>query len=165
MIYKNGIDTDPYLRAFFSNIASRPSCYNCHFKEQLHKADITIWDCFDAAKYDVLFDDDKGTTRILLNSNKAIELFDKIKGKHNVKEIDIEKLVGNFHQMFNSIKYNSRRDMFFQDLNNLEFKDLMNKYFPNTFKCKFEKYSRIFLIKLGLYKAIITIGKKVRKRD
>ena len=53
IIYNNGIDTDPYLRAFFSNICSRPSCYNCKFKEQFHKSDFTIWDCFDV---DTLYD-------------------------------------------------------------------------------------------------------------
>lgn len=165
LIYKNGIDTDPYLRAFFSNIASRPSCYNCHFKEQLHKADITIWDCFDVDKYDTSFDDDKGTTRVLINSDKGMNLFDKIKNKHKVKEVTTEELVSNFHQMFNSIKYNNRRSDFFEDLNNLSFEQVMNKYFPNNLKCKIEKYGRVILIKMGAYKKIIKIGKKIRKRN
>ena len=164
-VYHNGIDSDPYLRAFFSNIACRPSCYSCHFKEQLHKADITIWDCFDIDKFDESFDDDKGTTRVLLNSDKAIKLFDIIKEKHNTKEIDVDKLVSNFYQMFNSVKYNKKRDEFFKDLNTKEINYVINKYFPNTLKCKIEKYARIILIRSGLYKPIIKLGKKVRKRD
>lgn len=165
IVYKNGVDTDPYLRAFFSNIACRPSCYNCHFKEQLHKADITIWDCFNVEKFEPLFDDDKGTTRVLLNSEKAIRIFDRIKDKHNVKEVDTDKLVSNFHQMFYSVKYNDKREEFFEDLNNLPFEKVMIKYFPNSVKCKVEKYGRITLIKTGLYKKIIKLGRIFRKRN
>ncbi len=164
LFYHNGVDTDPYLRAFFSNIACRPSCYSCEFKQQLHKADFTIWDCFDVSKYDDSFDDDLGTTRILLNSEKAIKVFDEIKEKHDTKEVDVDFLVSNFHQMFNSIKYNSKRKEFFDDLNNEEFDSVISKYFPNTIKCKLEKYIRITLIKIGLYKPIIKLGKKIRKR-
>ncbi len=165
VVYHNGIDTDPYLRAFFSNIASRPSCYNCHFKYQVHKADFTIFDCFEVYKFDKNLDDDKGTTRVLLNSNKAISIFDKIKEKHISKEIEVDKLVLNFHQMFNSIKYNSNRANFFEDLNNCEFDYVMNKYFPNSFKCKLEKYSRLILIKSGIYENIIKFARKLRNRD
>lgn len=164
-IYHNGIDTDPYLRAFFSNIASRPSCYNCQFKEQLHKADITIWDCFEVDKYDESFDDDKGTTRVLINSTKGNELFDKIKSRHKAKEIELNKMISSFHQMFNSIKYNSKRKAFFEDLNSKSIDEVMKKYFPNSIKCKIEKYGRIALIKIGLYKPLIKLGKKIRKRN
>lgn len=165
LVYNNGIDTDPYLRAFFSNIASRPSCYNCHFKQQSHKADFTIWDCFDVDKYDSSFDDDIGTTRILINSDKGIKLFDNIKDKHKYKEIEVDKLVNNFHQMFNSIKWNNKRDEFFNELNTNGIEYVTNKYFPNTIKCKLEKYGRLTLIKLGIYKPLIKLGKKIRRRD
>ena len=164
VFYHNGVDTDPYLRAFFSNIAVRPSCYNCSFKEQLHKADFTIWDCFDVDKYDSTFDDDIGTTRILLNSEKAIKIFDEIKMKHSTKEVEVDFLVSNFHQMFNSVKYNSKRKEFFDDLRTEEFESVISKYFPNSFKCKIEKYARIALIKLRIYKPLIRLGKKIRKR-
>ena len=165
IIYKNGIDTDPYLRAFFSNIACRPSCYACHFKKQNHISDLTIWDCFDVDKYDESFDDDLGTTRVMINTEKGNKIFDAIKKKHKYKEVEINKLVNNFHQMFNSIKYNSRRNEFFKDLNNEEFDTVINKYFQNSTKCKIEKYLRIFLIKVKLYKPLLNLGKKIRKRD
>ena len=164
IVYNNGIDTDPYLRAFFSNIASRPSCYNCKFKEQYHKSDFTIWDCFDVDKYDSTFDDDIGTTRVLVNSKKAEEIFKTISKTHNTKEIDTDKIVNNFHQMFNSIKYNSRRKNFFDELNSKECDEVIKEFFPNKLKNRIEKYGRLILIKIGLYKTIIKLGKKIRKR-
>lgn len=164
IIYNNGIDTDPYLRAFFSNIASRPSCYNCKFKEQYHKADFTIWDCFDVDNYDESFNDDIGTTRVLVNSKKAKDIFDELSKTHNTKEIDTDKLINGFHQMFNSIKYNSKRDDFFKELNTDECNIVLKKYFPNKVKNKLEKNIRILLIKIGCYSKIIKLGKRIRKR-
>lgn len=164
-IYHNGIETDPYLRAFFSNIACRPSCYNCHFKEQLHKADFTLWDCFEVYEFAKDFDDDLGTTRILINSQKAKLVFDNIRNIHKYKAVPVAELTNNFYQMFNSIKYNPKREKFFEDLLNKNFDDVINEYFPNTFKCKLEKYCRKLLIFTKLYKPIIKIGKIIRKRN
>lgn len=164
IVYNNGIDTDQYLRAFFSNIASRPSCYNCKFKEQVHKADFTIWDCFNVYNYDKTFDDDIGTTRVLVNTQKALNIFEILSKKHKTKEIEQEKLVNNFYQMFNSIKYNSNRDDFFEELNKVNCEEVLNKYFPNKLKNKMEKSLRKILINLGIYKKIIEFGRKIRKR-
>ena len=58
--YHSGVESDPYLRAFFSNICDRPSCYECKFKKDNRESDITIWDCFDVEKFNKSFDDDKG---------------------------------------------------------------------------------------------------------
>ena len=164
IIYNNGVDTDPYLRAFFSNIASRPSCYNCKFKEQYHKADFTIWDCFEVDNYDKSFNDDIGTTRVLVNNEKALKILEILSNVHRIKEIEIKKLVNNFYQMFNSIKYNSNRDRFFNDLNNKECKKILDIYFPNRLKNKAEKYARVFFIKIGIYSQILKLGKKIRRR-
>ena len=164
IIYNNGIDTDPYLRAFFSNICSRPSCYNCKFKEQFHESDFTIWDCFDVDNYDESFNDDLGTTRVLINTTNGISIFDKLSKLHNVKEINVDKLVNNFHQMFNPIKFNSKRNDFFHDLNSNDVHEVLKKYFPNKIKNKLEKNGRLILIKTGCYSKIIKIGKKIRKR-
>ena len=165
IVYKNGIDTDPYLRAFFSNIASRPSCYNCKFKEQFHKADFTIWDCFDVDRYDEDFNDDVGTTKVLVNNKKSISIFEKLAPKHKTKEIEVSKLVNSFHQMFNPIRFNSNRDKFFDDLKNEKINTVLLEYFPNTLKCRIEKGLRLFFIKMSLYKPLINIGKKIRRRD
>lgn len=164
IIYSNGIDTDPYLRAFFSNICSRPSCYNCKFKEQFHKADFTIWDCFDVDNYDESFNDDLGTTRVLVNSKIGLEIIEHLSQKHTIKEIEVDKLVNNFHQMFNSIRFNSNRTNFFKDLNDMDVNIVLKDYFPNKIKNRLEKAGRLLLIKTNLYSKIIKIGKKIRKR-
>lgn len=163
--YHSGVESDPYLRAFFSNICDRPSCYDCKFKKDNRESDITIWDCFEVEKYDKSFDDDKGTSRVMTNSNKGLKIIQELSKYNNCKKIEFEKATKDFFAMYQPVKSNPKREQFFVDLNVMEEKDLFNKYFPDTYKVKIERNARKFLLKTGIYKPLLNIGKKIRKRD
>lgn len=79
--YHKGVDSDPYLRAFFTNICDRPSCYDCKFKKLHRESDITIWDCFNVEKFDKNFDDDKGTSRVLTHTENGKNIIDILSKK------------------------------------------------------------------------------------
>ena len=163
--YHNGVESDPYLRAFFSNICDRPSCYNCKFKKLNRESDITLWDCFNVEKYNPKLDDDKGTTRILTNTVRGKRFVEEIGVTHNLEEIDVELATKNFLAMFQSVKYNSERSDFFEDVGKLEEKELFTKYFSDNITVKSERVIRKLLLKTGIYKKILNLGKKIRKRD
>lgn len=163
--YHKGVDSDPYLRAFFSNICDRPSCYDCKFKKLHRESDITIWDCFDVEKYNKEFDDDKGTNRILTHTKKGYEVIKEITKENRAEEIDVEKATKGFLAIFQPVKKNERREQFFKDASELTEEELFNKYFGDTLKIKLERYGRMVLLKTGLYKPILNLGKKIRKRD
>lgn len=163
--YHKGVESDPYLRAFFSNICDRPSCYDCKFKKQNRESDITIWDCFEVEKYNKNFDDDKGTTRVLTNTDKGLNIINKLKENNNVEEISVEDATNGFLAMFQSVKTNEKREQFFKDANTLSEEELFSKYFADTLKVKAERYGRIVLMKTGVYKGVLKLGKKFRKRD
>ena len=112
--YHSGVDSDPYLRAFFSNICDRPSCYNCKFKKDNRESDITIWDCFEVEKYNKSFDDDKGTTRVMTNSKKGYEIIQELFENNRCEEIDFEKATKGFLAMYQPVKNNSKRKEFFE---------------------------------------------------
>lgn len=78
--YHRGIESDLWLRMFFSGLITRESCDQCPYRED-HVSDFTIWDCFAIKEYVPEFDDDKGTTRMRINTNKGMEIFQQIK-KH-----------------------------------------------------------------------------------
>lgn len=156
--YSQGIDTDPYLRAFFKDYSVRPSCYNCKFKTQKRVSDITIWDCFNVNEIDKSFDDDKGTTRVLIQSVKGDSIIKKLTNIR-IKEINLDKAVNNVKEMTNSVKFNSERTDFFKDMNNVE--NVINKYFPITIKTKLNSLVRKILSVTGLYTKVKTIAKKI----
>lgn len=163
--YHKGVDSDPYLRAFFTNICDRPSCYDCKFKKLHRESDITIWDCFNVEKFDKNFDDDKGTSRVLTHTENGKNIIDILSQKNKVAEIDVEKATNGFLAMFQPVKKNDKREQFFKDANQLSEEELFNKYFADTIKVKIERYGRLALLKTGMYKPILNIGKKIRKRD
>ena len=163
-IYSQGVETDPYLRAFFGDLSDRPSCYNCAFKKQYRESDLTIWDCFTVENFDKRLDDDKGTTRILIHSKKGIQLFETIKENFMLLEIQPSDIVNGVNEMYNSVTKNIKREEFFIDINNLNEKDFFPKYFPNNLKVKLERIVRKTLAQTGAYKKIKKLAKKVLRK-
>ena len=130
--YSNGVETDVMLRAFFSDICDRPSCYDCTFKKRHRVCDLTIWDCFSVDKFAKELDD-KGTTRILTHTAKGNSILTKISDRVLVKEIDVEKAVNGVREMVESVSKHPKRKIFFEDLSIMEPDIFFQKYFPNNF--------------------------------
>lgn len=163
--YYEGVETDPFLRAFFDDLSDRPSCYNCVFKKQYRVSDITIWDCFTIEEFDKELDDDKGTTRMLIHSNKGKKLFENIKNKFYYREIKPEILVKGVKEMYISVKENPNRIRFWKDINSMEPEKVIEKYFPvNTIRVKFERIIRRTLSKTKFYKKTKKFVKKILRR-
>lgn len=160
-VYAYGIDTDPMLRAFFSNICDRPSCYACMFKKRYRQSDFTIWDCFPVGEFDKSLDDDKGTTRVLIHTEKGMRLFDEIKNNFRYIFTTPEKLTDGVKEMFQSVGCNEKRNDFFIDANVLSGDELFNKYFPETVKVKLERSIRVFCYKTGIYNFAKRTAKKI----
>ena len=163
--YSEGVETDPFLRAFFGDLSDRPSCYNCAFKKQYRVSDITIWDCFTIEDFDKKLDDDKGTTRILIHSKVGKKIFEKIKNKFYYSEINPEKLVNGVKEMYKSVKINLNRAQFWKDINSMKENEVIEKYFPiNTLKVKSERIIRRTLSKTKFYKTTKKFVKKILRR-
>jgi hypothetical protein len=158
-IYKEGVETDVYLRSFFTNINVRPSCTNCHFKKQYHLTDFTIWDCFDIYRFNKELDNDKGVTRILAHTEKAVTLLKAIEHEVKIVEIAVEDAVLGVDEMLNSVKANTQREAFFKDSVNLSTEQLVQKYFPNSIRAIFEKNIRLTLCRFGIYTQIKRFAK------
>lgn len=110
--YKEGIDTDIMLRAFFNNLSPRPSCFACVSKKRYAVTDFTIWDCFDVAKFSKLLDNDKGVTRALMHTPKAWTIWEEIKDDGISVEIDVDDAVSGVNELCNSVKMNPDRAAF-----------------------------------------------------
>lgn len=162
--YSKGVESDPYLRAFFGDLSDRPSCYDCKFKKQCHVSDFTIWDCFVVDNFDKNLDDDKGTSRILINTENGKNIFDKIKENYSYTEVKTQSLVKNVKEMLNSVEMNEERILFFKDLNELDENTFFEKWFPDSIKVKIERNIRIFMAKTGIYKSVKKIIKKILRK-
>ena len=159
-----GVESDPYLRAFFTNLSDRPSCYACAFKKRYRVSDITIWDCFDVYRFDKKLADNKGVTRVLVHSSKGDALLHKAEKNCQIKKIDAESAVAGVREMVRSVPTNANREQFFADANAMDGGALFSKWFPDTFKIKMERFIRRTTEKLGIYASVKRFAKKILRK-
>ena len=118
------------------------------------RSDFTIWDCFNIYHIDKTFDEDAGTTRVLIHSQKASDIFESIKEKYIYKFISVETAVDNVVELNKSPVAHVNKKLFIEDVNGNNIKDVIDKYFPETCKIKIKRGLRLFLNKFGLDKLV-----------
>lgn len=120
---------------------ARPSCYECPFKGFPQKADITLADFWGIEKIAPSMDQDKGTSLVMINSEKGQKLFNAIKDKIEWRQFTMnDARMGNpaMDGSLKSVKPN--REFFFHDLDNMPFEKVAARHFPlPTWKKSFMK--------------------------
>lgn len=146
-IYVNDLNNDLYMKGFLQDLYLRPSCYNCRFKKVNRVSDITVADFWGIDKLLPKFDDDKGTSLVILYNNKAKNLFYKLKDKMNFIEVKFEDGIRYNKSMITSVRYNEKRDLFFAEFKIKEnLFDLIKKYTKLSFKRRIKQKIK-FMIK------------------
>lgn len=80
-----------YRELFYTNLAIRPSCYNCKFiTPGEHKADITIGDAWGIKQAAPEFNDNKGVSVCICNSEKGKQMMEYIGSVSAVKELPLQ---------------------------------------------------------------------------
>ena len=163
-VYHAGSQLDPMLRAFFSDICDRPSCYECPFKKRYRVSDLTIWDCFSVYDFDKDMDDDRGTTRVLCHTEKGTDFIQQAESVAKCKEVSPDKLVAGVKEMYESVPMNPKRAIFMDDAKRLSGPELFGKYYPVTWKVKLKTAVRKILLMTGVYGIIKKCMNKMRGR-
>ena len=89
--YYGSARVDYMLKAYFSGICSRNSCYECPYKQIERCSDFTIFDSWHINKVsNITEDDDRGYTNIYVHSQKGAELIPKLSKFLDIVETDIE---------------------------------------------------------------------------
>lgn len=163
-IYQCGVESDPYLRAFFSDISVRPSCYECSFKKRYRVSDFTMWDAFNVGRFSRELDNDMGATRILVHTLKGRKIFEQIQNNFRVFQTTPENITDRVKEMYESVGYNPGREEFFRDAENMSGKELFQKYFPDTARVRAERMSRQICYRLGIYSLMKKIFARVLRK-
>lgn len=83
IIYSRKLNSDLYLKGFFTNLFNRESCYSCQYAQQKRNGDITLGDFWGVEKLGIQTDINKGVSLCMINTFKGEQIF---------KAIDIEKV-------------------------------------------------------------------------
>lgn len=111
-----------YMKAFRSKQLLRPSCYSCRVKGIKREADITLADFWGIEHVLPKIDDDKGTSLVLVHTEKGSNIFSKIKTKLHMELVDVEKAVLYNTALVCSANKPEKREGFMRDLEQIDFK-------------------------------------------
>lgn len=116
---------DMFMVAFLKNLSLRPSCYNCSSKTLHRNSDITLADFWGIKEVCPEMYDGKGTSLVIVNSEKGKVIFEKILYNARYAKVDLDK----------AIKFNSAA------IKSVDIPKKRKKYMKNIFYHKFDKYT------------------------
>lgn len=131
-----------YMRGFLSHLYLRPSCENCPSKSGRSGSDLTIADYWGVNVLNPDMDDDKGTSLILVNTEKGKRIFEELKCTY--KPINLHDAIKNNSGFNEKAIPHKKRKYFFERIGRVKLSNLIKKCLDLSF---------IEKIKLIIYKA------------
>lgn len=129
-------DTRVHANLFFRHYNVRPSCYECEFREINRVSDFTIGDFTEIGSVDKSMDDDKGTTKLWVHTQKGKEFLAQVENQariHCISEYATNIVGGPKKQ----IKKPEKRDEFFKDAEEMDYYSFVSKWEPKSLKGEF----------------------------
>lgn len=124
-------DRNDFMSLYVKDYAIRPSCYKCICKSN-KLSDITLGDFWGIENIASEMDDNKGTSVVIVRTEKGQNLFEAIKPKLKYKEVCYEDGVRQNPSEYSSSKKPDYREQFFRDLEVISFDELYKKYVPQV---------------------------------
>lgn len=159
--YSGSGRVDCMLKSFYSEIASRPSCYSCAFKKMNRISDFTIFDCWHAADLVCgLKDDDRGYTNVFVRSDKGNRILSQIKGNYDIYPVEAQKAVDlDGIMVLNKAAPHNERNKFYVDIDEHDLKAHIQKYIPVSQKDIIIEKLKPILHKIG----VINFLKRIKR--
>lgn len=130
---------------FLSNLSLRPSCYNCPAKSGRARSDLTLGDFWGINKFYEDFDDDKGVSLVIVNTNKGAKIipFKSI----DFIEPSFEEAFAKNQGYFKSVEMRTNRDKFWElHREGYGLKFIYKVMFPLSFTERVKKIIKKFII-------------------
>lgn len=118
------------------NLYIRPSCGKCEFKGTSRCSDITLADFWGLP---TALDDDKGTSLVMVNSEKGRFLFEKARDRLIAYDKPFEEVTKGNVCFGASVSINRRSAQFFEDLDRMSFSEALIKNSDSSFLGKIRK--------------------------
>lgn len=110
-------EIDPFLASFQRDYSLRLSCYGCKFTRTTRAGDITLADFWGVAKHHPEYDqDDKGTSLILVNSDRGSQLLEWSKNQLQLGPTTLENAIPGNPMLKRPCHYPPERRRFYKDL-------------------------------------------------
>lgn len=129
-------EENKFMQGFLKNkVLIRPSCGNCQFKGIHRQSDITLGDFWGIEQS---LDDDRGTSMVMLNSEKGEKLFRLVTPRIIYHERTIDEVVRGNEHLCKSVMISKDEEQFFNDLDSFSFSEALEKLEKMTYQGDFE---------------------------
>lgn len=126
--YRRVLTDDPFILGFLRNTYLRPSCHTCRFSRLPRIADITLGDFWGVGDHHPEWDDDKGTSLILVQTEKGQKALSVCSNALVVHEADLTIAIHSNPCICGPVLPRQNRSDFFIDLELLPFEKVIKKY-------------------------------------
>lgn len=149
---------DKYYKLFHKNINLRDCCFDCHYSNTNRVGDFSIGDFWGIEKSIQNFEDKKGVSLVLINTEKAKSIFSLIKENLDVKESNIiDALQPN---LIHPSIADKNKDEFWKCYLNKGYNVAVKKYTKIKILIKIKTIGKGILSKLGVLEKVKRIREK-----
>lgn len=152
---------------FYAHLTIRPACYACKHTGFPRSADISIADYWGIENFMPDFDDNKGTSMLVLNTQKAVDLYNDVKENLVCRESNLKDAFFDNHKK--PAKMNVNRDNFWRDYQKNGYLFVAQKYSQYTTVGRIKRQTKIILKelskKLNIYSFIHKFTQKKYQKD
>lgn len=139
---------------FYAHSILRPSCHNCKYTNTRRPSDITIADFWGIEDCMPDFDDNKGTSLILVNTDKGKRILNSIKGELSLRESCLKDCVKKQTQLQAPPMPAPYRQEFWCDYEKNGYGYISRKYGGNNVKTHLKNRVRTVLMTFGVWDVI-----------
>lgn len=116
-VKKRGFNEGTWYKGFLEGVINRLNCYQCPYARAERVADITLADCWQVSRIDPKLDDRKGTSLVLVNSQRGKEIFDAARASMKLcREVPLEEVRKYNGQLNRPTPQHPSRKFFFHHL-------------------------------------------------
>lgn len=141
-------DKNSYMRGFIQNLYLRPSCHFCPSKAFTSGADITIADYWGIHQIHPEFDDDKGCSLVICNTEQSVKILVNLsKDLDYIESPLLDAVIGNPY-IVSSAAPHPRRENFFEQIDSDSIIQSIKLYTKLSFVSSVKKLIHKILISL-----------------
>lgn len=119
---------DRYEGMFLNNLSLRPSCYECKFTKAERFGDITLGDFWGIGKKYPQWDDDKGISVVMLNTEKGALAYEEVSTLFEGREEEFGTAKAGQRTLYSPTQKNPNRDAFYKLYAEKGCKDALERY-------------------------------------
>ena len=133
-INKSIVSEEIFTKLFYRHFILRPSCFQCIYTNMLRPSDITLADYWGIDEMNPAFNDDKGVSLILINTEKGKLLFEQVNNR--LDSIDCTNHSFIHPNLKKPTEYPKEYDQFWRDYLSKGFRYITVKYMETNMKDK-----------------------------